>query len=375
MTFSVSVALWSMRAKPPSPKSARVQEASGRLSWVPLSWVPADHELAVDGVQREALELGGVEARVVQARPGLGRRRSTSRSRRRWPVDDSGVRGRDRERVGVGVQAVVGARSSRRRRWSARTRASRCSLRAPPMWIRLASSGSMPTGMSYAHWPPQIAAAPRELGADQVTPPSVDRRRAPDEPATLQAVPASGLARGDDHRDRRSHLVDGELHADGVPEGLDPGEGRGRREGVGRAVEAALVSGAARLRGQSVARRPAGVGIAGLEDEVGDPVVLRGRISGEEPLPEGTCGPAELLEGGRAAGGVGRAIQPQHAQGRNHGRGFERGVPEARDARGGGHEEGGGVRRVDQDLADGPTREGAVTTAPPLNETVGLMGP
>ncbi len=62
VTFSVSVAFWSMRAKPPSPKSARVQVPSGRSKLRPVVLGAADQELAVDRVQGQALELGGVEA-------------------------------------------------------------------------------------------------------------------------------------------------------------------------------------------------------------------------------------------------------------------------------------------------------------------------
>src|SRR5260370_19647072 len=40
VTFVVSVAVWSIAEKPPSPKSARVQLPSGFMNSVPLSWVP-----------------------------------------------------------------------------------------------------------------------------------------------------------------------------------------------------------------------------------------------------------------------------------------------------------------------------------------------
>ena len=67
----------------------------------------ADHELTVDGVQGEALELGGVEAGVVEARPGeagVGRLPDPAVV---GLVDDGGIRGRGHDGVGVGVQAHV----------------------------------------------------------------------------------------------------------------------------------------------------------------------------------------------------------------------------------------------------------------------------
>ena len=41
MTLVVSVAFWSIRAKPPSPKSTRFHALPETSNWlVPLSWVP-----------------------------------------------------------------------------------------------------------------------------------------------------------------------------------------------------------------------------------------------------------------------------------------------------------------------------------------------
>src|SRR5262249_36523680 len=105
VTFSVSVALWSMRAKPPSPKSARVHVASDLLSSVPLSWVPPSMNSRSTGC-RDRL-WNWVALKPVWLRLGTARTAGVAL------VADGRVGRRHREGGGVGVQPHVGRDEAR----------------------------------------------------------------------------------------------------------------------------------------------------------------------------------------------------------------------------------------------------------------------
>ena len=209
---------------------------------------PADHELAVDGVEGEALELGGVEAVVVEARPGqpaVGRLPDPAVV---GLVDDGGVRGRGHDGVGVGVQAVVeSARRSRRRRWSACRSASRCCCAAPPDVDEVGVAGGRSRWAGRRGTGFRRTAAPPGKRADQVTPPSVDLRTAPEpvvqlEPAKFADSPVAATTVTVEPTLLMARLTRTALLRVAMA-AVTLAKVGGDRQGVRRAIEAALVAG------------------------------------------------------------------------------------------------------------------------------------